>query len=168
MKWGRIAGTVLFLFFLATTVRAIYLHRIWTIARIWAKLPPAMAPHPFAFLSFDAWGGTAHNVYGDVVFFKARGSSDLNAASDTQWRSIPNTDGGKEFDSTKKCGTPDWYRVNPANVAPQDLAPCYGVAAKHGVPGNARAKAIAFENNVGGFIATDTQGYLYLAVYRTR
>ncbi|MBC7806607.1 MAG: hypothetical protein H7145_10695 [Akkermansiaceae bacterium] len=165
MKYGRAVGIVLFLLVAMWTARAIYLNRIWTIARIWTQLPPAVSPHPGDFFLPDAWGSTAHGVYADVVFIKVRGSFDLNATITAR---LKGRGVARDSASPEDCNTSDRFRLNPARIAPEELARCYSVSDRFGSKINAEGLAFRLDDSVGGWVVANEADHLYLAVYRTR
>ncbi len=152
-----IAG-VLCVVAVVVTARALYLHRLWTMARIWAKLPPSVGPHPAAFFLPDARGTTAHGIYSDMVFLSLHAPESVVAPlrTDTGQPNPAFIDG---------CGTDDRYRLNTATIRPDNLAACYGFA---GAPETATGNGFRRGDTVGGWVGTDARGFLHLAVYRTR
>lgn len=166
MKFGRVVGIALCLLFVASTIRALYLYRVWTIARTWAKLPPSVSPNPVTFFLPDTWGSTSHGVYADVAFVTVRTSPELGKSvvswNDGKitppWNALPAND----------CGTSDRYRVEPARVVPQNLAPCLGFGKQFGRKDAGKGKSFHLDKSVGGWVSSDDNGYFHLAIYRTR
>lgn len=168
MKLWRSIAAGLGVILVVVLLRAVYLQRIWTITRTWLALPETSTPPLVSFLLPSAWGSTVHNVYGDVVFLRVRGSSDLSAQIAARWPAASEESRKGDTASATHCGTTDLFRLNPVNVAPQDLAPCFEFGKKINPSSGSRRRTIPTARNIGGFAATEEDGTVYLVVYRVR